>query len=67
MIAPSAYQILTTKVLYRKTTVNGIEIFEYSNDPEEELFNVRFSLVAPQGNYILKTPPASVSMNILPQ
>jgi hypothetical protein len=48
MIAPSAYQILTLTTKYF-TENNGewVEIFEYSNDPEEELFNVRFSLVGP--------------------
>jgi hypothetical protein len=25
--------------------LNKVEVFEYSNDPQEELFNVRFSLV----------------------
>src|SRR5690606_15030916 len=33
------------KVLYRKEIINGKEIFVYSTNPEDELFNVRFSLV----------------------
>ena len=56
MVAPSAYSdsYSENKVLYRKTILNTIEIFEYSNDKQEELFNVRFSLVgANNGNYIL--------------
>jgi hypothetical protein len=31
----------------QKNNGEWVEIFEYSNDPEEELFNVRFSLVGP--------------------
>jgi hypothetical protein len=44
---PSAYpdSYSDNKVLYTKKTVNTVEVFEYSNDPQEELFNVRFSLV----------------------
>jgi hypothetical protein len=34
--------------------VGSVEVFEYSNNPTDELFNVRFSLVGNnQGNYIL--------------
>ncbi|MGO4904702.1 hypothetical protein [Flavobacterium sp. W20_MBD1_R3] len=56
MTAPSAYSdsYSENKVLYRKTLVNGVEIFEYSNDVQQELFNVRFTLVGTNnGNYIL--------------
>ena len=56
MTAPSAYadSYSENKVLYRKTIINTIEIFEYSNDKQEELFHVRFTLVgANNGNYIL--------------
>ena len=62
MTAPSAYaeSYSDNKVLYRKTTFNSVEIFEYSNNPEEELFNVRFSLVGTnKGNYILKNSSAN--------
>jgi hypothetical protein len=47
MIAPSAYpdSYSDNKVLYKKIVLNTVEVFEYSNDPQEELFNVRFSLV----------------------
>jgi hypothetical protein len=38
--------------------LNTVEVFEYSNDPQEELFNVRFSLVGSK-SYVL-TPPVSV-------
>ncbi|TDE05141.1 hypothetical protein [Flavobacterium sandaracinum] len=56
MTAPSAYSdtYSENKVLYRKTISNATEIFEYSNDPQQELFNVRFTLVGSKnGNYIL--------------
>lgn len=56
MNAPSAYEDVYSenKILYRKITIGGIEVFEYSNDETETLFNVRFSLVGNNlGNYIL--------------
>lgn len=61
MVAPSAYldAYSDNKVLYKKTLINAISVFEYSNNPEEELFNVRFSLVGNnRGNYILKNSAA---------
>jgi hypothetical protein len=57
MTAPSAYpdSFSDNKALYRKMMVNTVKIFEYSNDPQEELFNVRFSMIGiNKGNYILK-------------
>jgi hypothetical protein len=56
MNAPSAYvdTFSENKVLYRKVLVGGIEVFEFSNNPAEVLYNVRFTLVGSnQGNYIL--------------
>lgn len=39
--------------LYRKVIVDGIEIFEYSTNPDEELYQVNFSFVGKnKGNYI---------------
>jgi len=61
MVAPSAYadSYSENKVLYKKTFLNALEIFEYSNNPQDELFNVRFSLVGTnKGNYILKNAAA---------
>lgn len=61
MIAPSAYidTYSENKILYKKVLVNGIDIFEQSNSPEDELYNVRFSLVGEkQGNYVLKDASA---------
>lgn len=56
MTAPSAFLDTHSenKILYRKTFVNGVEIFEFSTNPDDELYNVRFSLVGNnQGNYIV--------------
>lgn len=42
------------RILYRKEMVNGNEIFVFSNNPEDELYSVRFTLVGVgQGNYVL--------------
>jgi hypothetical protein len=42
------------KVLYKKVNIGGVEIFEYSNVPTDELYFVRFTNVgANQGNYRL--------------
>jgi hypothetical protein len=57
MVAPSAYidSYSDNKILYKKNLINAVEVFEYSNDPQDVLYNVRFSQVAMnKGNYILK-------------
>lgn len=62
MVSPSAYAdtYSENKVLYKKTIVNAKEIFEYSNNPQDELFNVRFSFVGVnKGNYILTNSAAN--------
>ncbi|MBG6112003.1 hypothetical protein IWX84_002898 [Flavobacterium sp. CG_9.10] len=62
MVAPSAYAdtYSENKVLYKKTIVNAKEIFEYSNNAQDELFNVRFSFVGNnKGNYILTNSAAN--------
>ncbi len=56
MVAPSevpeAYN--ENRILYRKELINGVEAFVFSTNPDDDLFNVRFSLVGEnQGNYIL--------------
>lgn len=54
MTAPSAYvdSYSENKILYKKVNIGGVEVFEFSNNPEDELYNVRFSLVGNnQGNY----------------
>jgi hypothetical protein len=57
MIAPSAVPApySENRILYRKTLVSGNEIFEYSTDPLEELYQVNFSYVGEnQGDYVLE-------------
>lgn len=61
MMAPSAYEdsYSDNKILYKKTLINAVEVFEYSNNPQDVLFNVRFSLVGTnRGNYVLKNTAA---------
>lgn len=56
MVAPSdvPQAFDENRILYRKDVLNGVEIFVFSNNPDDELFSVRFTLVgANQGNYIL--------------
>lgn len=56
MNAPSAYldTYSENKILYKKISVNSVEAFEYSNNPADELYNVKFTLVGNNlGNYIL--------------
>ena len=46
----------SNKVLYRKIEINGVEVFEFSSDPNEELFTVSFSNVGVnQGDYVINT------------
>jgi|TARA_R110002020_G_scaffold103640_2_gene242698 hypothetical protein len=62
MVAPSAVEdtFSENKILYKKEiAANGDEIFVFSNDPEDQLFSVRFSLVLEnQGNYVISTQSA---------
>ena len=44
------------RILYKKEIVEGVEIYVYSNNPEDELYTVRFQNVGEnQGNYILSS------------
>jgi hypothetical protein len=61
MIAPSASpeDFSENRILYRRDIINGEEVFVFSNNPEDELFSVRFSLVGNnQGNYVLSNDNA---------
>lgn len=61
MTAPSAYvdSYSENKILYRKITINGVEVFEYSNNPTDTLYNVHFTLVGNNlGNYTLASTAA---------
>ncbi|MGB5942674.1 MAG: hypothetical protein WBG71_07310 [Leeuwenhoekiella sp.] len=63
MVAPSVNPdtFAENKILYRKEIRDGREIFVFSTNPDDELFNVRFSRVGPNnGNYILSSN-ASIS------
>lgn len=56
MYAPTAQQVSFEegKVLYKKILLGGVEVFEYSTNPNDELYEVGFSqLGANKGNYIL--------------
>lgn len=58
MIAPSEVEesFSENRILYRKDIVGGEEIFVFSNDPNDELFRVSFTLVGPnQGDYVLSS------------
>jgi len=62
MIAPSALEAVYSenRVLYKKIVIDGLEIFEYSNDPDDQLYQVNFSYVGEQlGNYIVETTLAA--------
>ncbi len=56
MTAPSAVPdtFSDNKILYKKENRDGVEIFVFSNNPDDALFNVRFSRVGPNnGNYVI--------------
>jgi len=56
MIAPSATaeSYSENRILYKKELIGADEIFVFSNNPDDELYSVRFTLVGTnQGNYIL--------------
>ena len=62
MVSISAVpQVYTeNKILYKKVLENSIEKFVYSNNPEDELYEVRFSYVGENnGNYFIETTLAS--------
>lgn len=61
MVAPSATpeSYSENRILYRKEFVGTEEVFVFSQNPEDELFSVRFTLVgANQGNYVLSNDNA---------
>jgi len=61
MVAPSAIpeSYNENRILYKKEIIDGVEAFVFSNNPDDELFSVRFSLVgANQGNYIINSTNA---------
>ena len=47
------------RILYRKDFINGVEAFVFSNNPDDDLFIVKFTLVGEnQGNYIISNTSA---------
>jgi hypothetical protein len=61
MISESAYldTYSENKILYKKVFVGPVEVFEYSNNPTDILYNVTFSLVGNNlGNYVLSNNQA---------
>lgn len=56
MVAPSgvAEAYNENRILYKKELIGGVEVFVFSNNPEDELFGVRFRFVGNNlGDYIL--------------
>ena len=61
MTAPSATleSYNENRILYKKINVNGVAIFEFSNNSEDELYRVNFTAVgSQQGNYSIKSSNA---------
>lgn len=57
MKAPSAFEdtYSENKILYKKILVNAVEVYEYSNNSVDVLYNVKFSLMGNNlGNYIIQ-------------
>jgi hypothetical protein len=58
MVAPSGVpeEFNENRILYKKVVINTVEVFVFSNNPNDDLFSVKFSLVGEnQGNYILSS------------
>ncbi len=61
MVAPSSVEeaFNENRILYKKEVINGFEAFVFSNNPEDTLFNVKFTNVGQnQGNYIISNTNA---------
>ena len=61
MVAPSAVPeaFNENRILYKKEIISGVEAFVFSNDPNDELFSVRFSAVGDNlGNYVVSNTNA---------
>ena len=61
MIAPSDIpeSYSENRILYKKELIGGVEAFVFSNNPDDELYSVKFTLVGDnQGNYIISNSDA---------
>lgn len=61
MVAPSAVSesFNENRILYKKEIISGVEAFVFSNDPNDELFSVRFTAVGDNlGNYVVSNTNA---------
>ena len=61
MVAPSAVpeSYNENRILYRIDILNGFEIFVFSNNPDDELYSVKFTQVGDnQGDYIISSTNA---------
>lgn len=62
MVAPSEVEATYSenRILYEKVLSNGLEVFQYSNNPNTTLYQVNFSYVGENnGDYILETTLAA--------
>src|SRR5690554_1516649 len=56
-ITPETYN--ENRILYTKELINGVEGLVFSNNPNDELFSARFTLVGDnQGNYVISSVDA---------
>ncbi|GAA4268541.1 hypothetical protein [Hyunsoonleella aestuarii] len=58
MVAPSEVleALNENRILYKKELIEGVEAFVFSNNPDDELYRVTFTLVGDnQGDYILSS------------
>ncbi|PWI30690.1 hypothetical protein DI383_04385 [Flavobacteriaceae bacterium LYZ1037] len=56
-ITPEAYN--ENRILYKKELIGGVEALVFSNNPEDDLFSARFTLVGDNlGNYIISSNDA---------
>ncbi|PWK20307.1 hypothetical protein LX78_00006 [Xanthomarina spongicola] len=56
-ITPEAYN--ENRILYKKEIINGVEALVFSNNPDDELYSARFTLVGDNlGNYIISSNDA---------
>ena len=65
MVAPSEVpeSFNENRILYKKEIIDGVEAFVFSNDPNDTLFSVRFTLVGDnQGNYVVSSTNAISSI-----